>query len=259
MSANQKTQPIQGEFVVKDEQSLAPMNRPPTVEDLMAKAIERGDTETMEKLFSMRREMRTESAEMAFNAAMSKAQREMRQVGADAVNPQTHSAYATYSALDKMLRPIYTANGFALSFNTADSPLPDSVRVLCEVSHEAGFSKSYKIDMPADGKGAKGGDVMTKTHATGAAASYGMRYLLKMIWNVAIGEDDTDGNMPEETITEREAADLSALIQEVSADKAKFLAFLKVKEIKDIPAARYKAAVRSLEVKRRAVEKKEGK
>ena len=48
--------------------------------------------------------------------------------------------------------------------------------------------------MPSDGKGAKGGDVMTKTHATGAAMSYGMRYLLKFIFNVAVGEDDTDGN-----------------------------------------------------------------
>jgi hypothetical protein len=48
--------------------------------------------------------------------------------------------------------------------------------------------------MPSDGKGAKGGDVMTKTHATGAAESYGMRYLLKMIFNIAIGEEDNDGN-----------------------------------------------------------------
>jgi hypothetical protein len=35
---------------------------------------------------------------------------------------------------------------------------------------------------------------MTKTHAAGAAMSYGMRYLLKMIFNVAVGEDDRDGN-----------------------------------------------------------------
>ena len=35
---------------------------------------------------------------------------------------------------------------------------------------------------------------MTKTHATGAATQYGMRYLLKMIFNVAVGENDKDGN-----------------------------------------------------------------
>ena len=32
-----------------------------------------------------------------------------------------------------------------------------------------------------------------KTHAVGAGMSYGMRYLLKMIFNIAIGEDDDDG------------------------------------------------------------------
>ena len=42
-------------------------------------------------------------------------------------------------------------------------------------------------------KGAKGGDVMTKTHAAGSALTYGQRYLLKMIFNIAIGSDD-DGN-----------------------------------------------------------------
>jgi len=48
--------------------------------------------------------------------------------------------------------------------------------------------------MPADGKGAKGGDVMTKTHAAGAAGSYGARYLIKGIFNVAVGDDGLDGN-----------------------------------------------------------------
>jgi hypothetical protein len=71
-----------------------------------------------------------------------------------------------------------------------------SVAIFClsaTLTHAAGFTRKYLIDMPADGKGAKGNDVMTKTHATGSATQYGMRYLLKMIFNVAIGEDD-DGN-----------------------------------------------------------------
>jgi hypothetical protein len=65
------------------------------------------------------------------------------------------------------------------------------------VTHRDGYAREYHIDMPADGKGAKGGDVMTKTHAVGSAVSYGMRYLLKMIFNVAVGEDDDDGNTAE--------------------------------------------------------------
>lgn len=225
-------------------------DRPLTVEDLMAKAIDRGDTATMEKLFEMRREMRTESAEMAFNAAMTRAQKETKQVAADASNPQTRSRYATYSALDKMLRPIYTRNGFALSFNTGDAPA-EYVRVLCDVSHSGGYSKAYHIDMPADGKGAKGGDVMTKTHAVGAGMSYGMRYLLKMIFNVAIGEEDQDGNEPNyEAITESQAADLDSLIEEAKADRGKFLRWAQVDKTAEIRATELKRCVTFLEAKR---------
>lgn len=136
------------------------------------------------------------NAEDAFNAAMHAAQAEMRPIEADANNPQTRSRYATYAKLDKALRPIYSKHGFSQSFNTTDSPLADHMRVLCYVSHTAGHTRPYQIDIPTDGKGAKGNDVMTKTHAVGAGASYGMRYLLKMIWNVLVGEDDRDGNDP---------------------------------------------------------------
>jgi hypothetical protein len=152
------------------------------------------DVAKLREIVELQERITSHQSRDAFNAAMSLAQAEMGRVAADAVNPQTHSRYASYGALDRALRPIYTKHGFGLSFNTdADAPA-DYVRVLCEVTHRDGYAKSYHIDMPADGKGAKGGDVMTKTHAVGAAASYGMRYLLKMIFNVAVGEDDDDGN-----------------------------------------------------------------
>src|SRR5690606_9401338 len=152
------------------------------------------DIDKLKELMAMHREMETERAIKAFNAAMNAAQSEMGRISADATNPQTRSKYATYGKLDATLRPIYTRHGFALSFDEGEAPAPDYVRVLCYVSHSDGHCKTYAKNMPADGKGAKGNDVMTKTHAAGAAMQYGMRYLLKGIFNVAIGEDDTDGN-----------------------------------------------------------------
>lgn len=154
------------------------------------------DVDKFERLMQMRERELARIAEAEFNAAMSAAQAEMRPVAADATNPQTRSKYASFAALDRALRPIYTKHGFAPSFDTADSQLPEHVRILCYLSHAGGYARTYKIDMPNDGKGAKGGDVMTKTHAQGAALSYGSRYLHKLIWNVAVGEDDTDGNAP---------------------------------------------------------------
>ena len=151
------------------------------------------DVAKLERLLAMKERMDAKMAEEAFNAAMNSAQSQTDRIKADANNNQTHSKYATYAALDRALRPIYTDCGFSLSFDTGDSP-EGVVRVLCYVSHKAGHTRTYRADIPADGKGAKGGDVMTKTHAVGSGMSYGMRYLLKMIFNVAIGEDDDDGN-----------------------------------------------------------------
>ena len=153
------------------------------------------DVEKMERLLAMQERVMSHHAEASFNDAMRAAQGEMRQVSADANNPQTRSRYASYAAIDAAIRPIYTRHGFAISFGTGDAP-DGFVRVIAYVSHAGGHTREYKADMPADGKGAKGGDVMTKTHAFGAGTSYGMRYLLKMIFNVAVGEYDLDGNDP---------------------------------------------------------------
>lgn len=153
------------------------------------------DIDKMERLLAMQERVMERNAESAFNEAMRAAQGEMRQVSTDANNPQTRSRYATYAAIDAALRQIYTRCGFSISYGTGDAP-EGYVRVIAYVSHVGGHTRQYKADMPADGKGAKGGDVMTKTHAFGAGTSYGMRYLLKMIFNVAIGEYDLDGNDP---------------------------------------------------------------
>lgn len=210
------------------------------------------DIDKLRQLMEMREKAELQAAERAFNGAMKAAQAEMRPVSADAENSQTRSKYATYAKLDRALRPIYTKHGFALSFDEADSPKPEHVRVLCYVSHDAGFTRTYRKDMPADGKGAKGGDVMTKTHATGAAASYGARYLLKGIFNVAVGEDDRDGNAPASadsappppgSISEEQAANLRELLEEKGASLAAFLNWAKQKRLIDIPADQYDGCV----------------
>lgn len=211
------------------------------------------DIEKMERLLVMQEKIVARDAEAQFNIAMTAAQAEMRPISADANNPQTRSKYASYWKLDQALRPIYLKHGFSLSFDEADTPKPEYVRVLCYVSHAAGHTRTYHRDMPADGKGAKGGDVMTKTHASGAAQSYGMRYLLKGIFNVAVGEDDKDGNGEVPCITEKQAADLKAMLEELGPRAyANFLKAGKINTLAEVPAKNYDACVKLIEDKKRA-------
>jgi hypothetical protein len=215
----------------------------------------------LRELMRMQEEILNREAKRAFNSAMTLAQGDMRHVIAKTPNKQTGSVYAKYDALDTMVRPIYVKHGFTLSFDTADSPFPDCVRVICDVSHSGGYEKQKHIDLPADGKGAKGGDVMTKTHAVTSAVSYGMRKLLQMIFNIAIAiaGDDDDGNgasakelSPEEVAGRM--ANLEKLLAEVAKDKEKdtaaLLKWLGVETLEDAARRQYEKAVTGLENKR---------
>jgi len=231
-----------------------PQVSPPSETTAILSMIERAardpavDIEKMRQLLEFRKEIKAEESERAFNTAMAAAQTEMRPVSRDASNPQTRSKYASHYALDQAIRPIYTKHGFSLSFDFGEGAPDNCVRVLCFVSC-AGHTRTYHIDMPADGKGAKGGDVMTKTHATGSAVSYGRRYLLTMVFNIAIGDDDGNGaarTVAPQFISDKQAADLEQLIIDTGGDVSKFLAFARVEALGDIHASRYDAAVSAI-------------
>lgn len=204
----------------------------------------RVDVGKMRELFDLRKVVVAERMRDEFDNAMNSAQAEMSPIAADASNPQTKSKYASYLALDKALRPIYTRHGFSVSFNTAPCDTENTVRIVADVSRK-GHKRSYQIDMPADGKGAKGGDVMTKTHAVGAAATYGQRYLLKMIFNIAVGED-ADGNGASahiKRITQEQADQIRDLLEAHSKSREKFLSWAKIERIEDLDASFFDAAV----------------
>lgn len=244
-------------------------NLPATPVGNMLVAIERAamnpdvDVDKMERLMAMAERMRDREAEEAFNRAMTAAQIEMGRIPEDKLNEQIRdargnaSAYAGYSNIDRHIRPIYTKHGFALSFNTGKAE-GEEVTIKCRVSHVGGHSEHYEITMPADGKGAKGGAVMTRTHATGSAASYGKRYLVILIFNLAIGRDpsDDDGNAAGSTyerITDEQALSIHAFLDEHGLDTKAFddwmKRVLKVPTIEEIPAPRYEDVMRALNKK----------
>lgn len=190
------TQPINGQAVPEAHHLTRKPLEGVSVTDLLSLALEnKAAIDVIERLVALHEKAMLREAEIAFSDALSRIQAEVKRVAPDLVNPQTNSKYASYAAIDRVIRPIYTREGMSLSFSHHDCPKPEHVRVLCFASLGA-CTRTYQIDMPCDGKGARGGDVMTKTHATAAADSYAKRYLVKDIFNIAIGEYDTDGNSP---------------------------------------------------------------
>lgn len=228
-------------------QSLSPMQM---AYNLVASGA---DFASVREMLDYAKALEREAAEMAFNEAMSAAQKEISVVAANMTNTQTKSRYADYAQLDRALRPVYSKHGFALSFDEEEIAKPEYVRIVCYVSHTAGHTRKYHRDMPADGKGARGGDVMTKTHAAGAAGSYAMRYLVRGIFNVAVGEDDRDGNSPAgdgEPISAEQLAIVRGLIDETGSDIERFCRYFKIDALPDLPATQFDRALASLNAKR---------
>lgn len=231
-----------------------PNRQPMTPLDMIDRALLSGATpETLSKLMDLHERYEASQAKKTYDEAMQKAQTEMRPVLMNASNSQTNSRYATYEALDGAIRPIYTRHGFTLSFNMADCPVADHVRIVCEVAC-GGHSTYPHIDMPADGKGAKGGDVMTKTHATGAAVTYGRRYLLGMIFNITVTKDD-DGNSASGNpdlamaITADQFREIQDLLEESGSKEADMLAYVNAEKTEDMNLGQYAKAKNAMVTK----------
>lgn len=178
--------------------------------------------EKMERLFAMHKELVAKEAEAAFNAAMARAQAKIEPVANNASNSQTNSRYAKLAQINRDITPIITAEGLSISFDAGEAPA-GLQRIVAIVSHSAGHSRSYHLDLPMDDVGAKGTVNKTKVHATGSTNSYGRRYLVCMIFNVTT-EDDDDGNKGGgKVMDEGQRADFDAAIDELtdraSADK----------------------------------------
>lgn len=209
------------------------------------------DVDKLERMLAMQERIFERNAEQAFNAAMRGAQREMPKVLKDAENASTHSRYATLEALSNAMSPVIAKHGFSTSFGTADSPLQLHYRVTCRVSHVDGHSRDYHADVPADTMGAKGTPNKTLTHGFGSTMSYGRRYLKMLIFDVATTDDD--GQAAEnEPISAAQKEALIELLKGPGQDGKKFLAWLKVASLDEIPATRFNEAVRALEAKAKA-------
>jgi len=153
------------------------------------------DIDKLERLFALRERMVADEKKTAYQAAMTRAQSRMKPVYRDAANDQTHSTYARLESISDAIKPIYTEEGFSLSFDTGDTK-EGYVRIVCEVMHSSGHSSHKHFDLPLDSVGMKGNANKTLVHASGSTISYGRRYLTLMVFDVMLTNEDNDGNQP---------------------------------------------------------------
>lgn len=156
-------------------------------------AIAQGNgMEVVKAILDQQKWMILHSEEEAFNEALKRIQKALNKIPKRGYNKETKSFYALAEDVDDELQKHLDAEGMTLSFRPAVSDKPEEVVIIGTLALGA-FTKEYPLPMPADGKGAKGGGVMSRTHATGSAITYGKRYLKDLIFDLRFTKDD-DGN-----------------------------------------------------------------
>lgn len=122
----------------------------------------------------------------------------------------------------------------------------DRITVTCVLTHELGHSERVSMTAPADTSGQK-----NPIQAIASAVSYLQRYTLLSITGLAARDQDDDGQGADvATITGAQAADLTALAEEVGLNIDKLLAWLKVGRVEDLAAVHYQKAIAALESRR---------
>ncbi len=122
----------------------------------------------------------------------------------------------------------------------------DRITVTCVLTHELGHSERVSMTAPADTSGQK-----NPIQAIASAVSYLQRYTLLSITGLAARDQDDDGQGADvATITGAQAADLTALAEEVGLNIDKLLAWLKVERVEDLAAVHYQKAIAALESRR---------
>lgn len=146
-------------------------------------------------ILSEQRAMLQRQDEIDFQNALRRIQDKLKPIARRGHNPETHSRYATIESIDDELEGLLEQERMVLSFEPRPSEKPEMILIVGSLGLAGtAYKREYPLEMPADGRGAKGGGVMSRTHATGSAITYAKRYLKNMIFNLRFREKDDDGN-----------------------------------------------------------------
>lgn len=208
------------------------------------------DIDKMERLFAMSERVRARDAETAFNSAMAAAQAELLPVARNKSNSQTNSKYADLAAIADAAMPIIHKHGFGITCSEFRSDREDHLGVACKVTHAAGHSERHEFHIPWDGAGIKGNTNKTPTHAYGSTMSYGRRYATCNVFNIATKDDDGNGaskrTAAPERITEKQVADLNAMLQktdEPAANVQILFEHWKISDLSELTPEQYRKTV----------------
>ena len=209
--------------------------------DMLQIAIDKGaDLDQLTKLMDLQERWEAAEAKKAFVVAMTKFRAECPTIQK---TRETHQGkYAGLAETLDTIKGLLSECGLSHTWNTKQNT--EGMMVTCCVTHVLGHQECTSMTGPPETSGSK-----NALQALGSTCSYLSRYTLFSILGIASTDQDTDGNVPPDLISADEKAELVALIKETKADNPKFLRYLGVKSLDEMPAYKFGEAKAALEKK----------
>jgi hypothetical protein len=203
------------------------------------------DVDKLERLMALYERQTAREAHAAYTAALAEMQPLLPEIAEHGeITGKTgdvQSTYALWEDIQRDIKPILAAHGFALTFAVDHSE--GKLLVTGKLSHRLGHVEQTTMALPLDTSGNK-----NTVQAYGSSTSYGMRYTARALLNLTSrGEDDDGVAGGTKLISEGELEALQQLAKVAQADMPRFLAFLKVSSLDQLPARRYRFAETALQ------------
>lgn len=204
------------------------------------------DVEKMKALLDMQERLMEANAKREFKAALAAVQAVAPRVTRDGkiiVKGTLRSTYATFEAIDAVLRPLTAEYGFSYRFTT-DAADGKNLNVTMITDHRAGHSEVSKVPLPVDAN-----EYRSAVQNYRSTISFAKRCLVSDFFNiVTVGEDD-DGAAAISYVSVEQANNINNMLEHTGSNRAKFLEWVGAPEVDKISAARYDGIMSQLRKK----------
>lgn len=197
--------------------------------------------ETIHKLLDANERWMKMSAEKSFNESMARLQPQLPEI--KKASKAHNSKYAKYEHIERLVRPLYTKEGFSIRYNS--ELVEQGEKYTGTLMHVDGYSVTASMILPPDSSGSK-----NAIQAKGSTVSYARRYLLCMLLNIVTVDEDDDGNVSAGALSEEQAAKLKDLLRETDSNVKAFLDLFGAASVDDLPRKEFRKAQALLLAKR---------
>lgn len=214
----------------------------------------------VERLLAMQERQEKQRRKELFDAALLRVQKAPARIRKDGMMDRGPGKgqipYAKREDIDAVMRPIYQAEGFSVTWN---SPMgPDGKIRVVGVFSAHGHTEEREWSCSPDTSGGK-----QNPQAAGSTVAYGQRYLSKMMWNIVEEGEDTNGALKKDTepISQNAADDLRTRMNDLPQSKpGRLLSVLcqkyGVEKPEDIRVSQFADAIRTVEQSEKLAEEK---